>query len=101
MKQVVKFVYDFRLGINIPQFDKDWEEYSTLEQSYIIDRWEQERAKIPDRIKLVEKEIMEKQELMFEMSFEEYCKVHEEIVDKASVINELNIWFRTQGEVTE
>lgn len=95
-----KFVHDKRLGISIPHFDKDWDEYTVEEQHKIIDQWEKERAKIPDRVKELEQEIISKQDSMFDMSFEDYIEVHKEIVDLSSAINDLNIWFRTHGEIS-
>ncbi|TCS84187.1 hypothetical protein [Tepidibacillus fermentans] len=97
----VQFIYDDRLGIHIPDFRVDWEDLSLNEQLKVIDRWEKERAKIPDRIKELEEEIMKKQDEMFEIPFEEFVEVHKEIVDLSSAINDLNIWFRTHGHVTE
>lgn len=95
-----RFLLDPRLGIKIPHFDKEWEEYTEEEQLDAIGQWEHERAKIPDRIKTLEMKIIEKQEAMFEMSFEEYCEVHKDVIDLASSINDLNIWYRTEGYVT-
>ncbi len=95
-----QFVFDKRLGISVPHFDKDWEDYTFEEQHKIIDLWEKERAKIPDRVKEIEQEILDKQEMMFKMSFEDYVELHKEIVDMSSAINDLNIWFRTHGEIS-
>lgn len=95
-----KFKFDERLGISLPFFEGEWESLSNLEQIKIINQWEKERAKIPDRIKELEQKILDMQETMFDMSFEEYCEIHKEIVSLSSTINDLNIWFRTHGEVT-
>lgn len=95
------FNLDKKLGIKIPHFEKDWDVYTMEEQLNIIRLWEHERAKIPDRIKEIEHEIIEKQELMYDMDFDEYCNLHKEIVDMASAINDLNIWFRTDGHITK
>ncbi len=95
-----KFKFDEKLGINIPIFEKEWEEFSVQEQLKIIQVWEKERASIPDRIKELEKKIDQLQELMYEIEFNEFIKIHEEIVDMASAINSLNIWYRTEGELT-
>jgi len=95
------FIADHRLGINIPVFQKAWEGYSEKEQEEIIQLWERERAKIPDRIKKIEQEISEKQNVMLHLSFEAYCELHKKIVDMASIINDLNIWYRTEGTITK
>jgi len=97
----VQFVYDDRLGIHIPDFKVDWEELSPVEQMQVIDQWEKQRAKIPDRVKKLEEKIMEKQDKMFEIPFEEYVEIHKDIIDMSSAINDLNIWFRTHGQVTD
>lgn len=99
--QKYRFLHNERLGIRIPQFDLDWDEYNQQEQISIIREWEKERARIPDRIKDIELKIEEMQDLMFEIEFEEYIKIHEQIVDMASAINDLNIWYRTEGEITK
>jgi len=95
------FTFNSKLGIMVPSFTKDWEEYNREEQIYVIQEWEIERSKIPDRIKQIEAKILETQEKMFEMTFEEYCEVHEKIVEMAGAINDLNILFRTQGDLTK
>ena len=95
-----RFIFNSRLGIHVPEFDQEWESYSVKDQSDIIQRWDQERAKIPDQIRKLEHEIIRKQDAMFEMSFEEYLIVHRQIVDLASRINDLNIWYRTEGHIT-
>ena len=96
----VQFIYDERLGIHVPDFLVDWEELSLEEQLSVIDQWEKERSKIPDRVKDLENEIMEKQDKMFEIPFEDYIEIHKEIIDLSSAINDLNIWFRTHGQVS-
>ncbi|MFV9510642.1 hypothetical protein [Tepidibacillus sp. LV47] len=101
IEKKVQFVYNDRLGIHIPDFQVDWEDLSLDEQVAVIDRWERERAKIPDRIKELEEEILRKQDIMFQIPFEEYVEVHKEIIDLSSAINDLNIWFRTHGQITE
>lgn len=95
-----KFVLDKRMGIKLPKLNKDWEEFTHEDQVEIIRTWESERAKIPERIKEIEEEIMEKQDSMFDISFEDYIKLHTDIVDLSSALNDLYIWFRTEGELT-
>lgn len=95
-----EFVFNKKLGIRIPHLTKEWDEYSLEEQKDIIHQWENERAKIPDRVKEIENEIEELQDLMFKIEFDEYVKVHKEIVEMSSAINDLNIWYRTEGELT-
>ncbi|WP_339062829.1 hypothetical protein [Tepidibacillus marianensis] len=96
----VQFIYDDRLGIHIPDFKVDWVDLSLIEQMQVIDQWEKQRSKIPDRVKELEEKIMEKQDKMFEIPFEEYVELHKEIIDMSSAINDLNIWFRTHGQFT-
>lgn len=96
------YSFDFvpKLGIHVPTFHLDWDEYSIKEQLDIIHQWEKERAKIPDRIKEIEVKIGELQDKMFEMEFDEYCVIHDDIINMASAINDLNIWFRIEGELS-
>lgn len=96
-----EFRYIERLGIKIPFFNRDWDELDKQTQLEVIRQWETERAKIPDRIKDIENEIIRLQDKMFEIEFEEYYEIHKDIVDMSSAINDLNIWFRTDGEVTK
>ncbi len=93
------FVYDERLGIKLPSLALDWEEYSDEERAEILLIWEEIRAKIPDRIILLEKVIDEKQrQLSQEENFDRSCRLNSEIAELASVINDLNIWFRVQQD---
>ncbi|MCF6092997.1 hypothetical protein L1765_03180 [Microaerobacter geothermalis] len=95
----VEFVYDKRLGISLPVLHVEWEELSREEQQSIIHQWEEIRGKIPDRILELEKQIKEKQELLAtEEHFESSCRLNCEISELASIINDLNIWFRTTQE---
>lgn len=95
-----QFVLDERLGIPLPVLTHDWEEYSREEQAQMLMIWETIRARIPDRIIALEKEINEKQAQLFqEEDFEISCRLNHEIAELASVINDLNIWFRVQQDV--
>lgn len=94
-----QFSYDERLGIRVPELHHDWEEYSADERSDILLEWEEIRAKIPDRIIQLEAIINEKQARMFEEDdFVRSCELNSEIAELASVINDLNIWFRVQQD---
>jgi hypothetical protein len=60
---------------------------------------EEIRATIPDRIIQLEAIIIEKQKQMFEEeNFARSCELNSEIHELASVINDLNIWFRVQQD---
>ncbi|WP_204516801.1 hypothetical protein [Brevibacillus fulvus] len=77
----------------------DWEEYTAAERSEILLEWETIRAKIPDRILALEKVIITKQDQLFEEEdFERSCELNSEIAELASIINDLNIWFRVQQD---
>ncbi|GGK20363.1 hypothetical protein GCM10010965_11730 [Caldalkalibacillus thermarum] len=94
-----QFQLDQRLGIYIPVLDRDWEAYSVAEQAQILKQWEQYRSDIPGRIKELERLIEQKQEaLNNESDFERSCQLNDEIAELASMINDLNIWFRIQEE---
>lgn len=94
-----QFSYDERLGIRLPVLYRDWEEYSADERGDILLEWEEIRAKIPDRIIQLEAIINEKQARMFEEEdFLRSCQLNSEIAELASVINDLNIWFRVQQD---
>ncbi|MBM7644813.1 gas vesicle protein [Scopulibacillus daqui] len=95
------FVYDKRLGIQIPVLEKTWEEYHQETQEQIISDWEKIRGKIPDRIKQLEGEIAEKQnQLSQEENFEKSCRLNSKIADLASTINDLWIWYRTPLKIS-
>lgn len=94
-----KFVFDPKLGIKIPHFQIDWEHFTQDEQTEIISLWEQERAKIPERIKQLEQEIHDLHRSMEDMDFAQYCEMHKEVISLASAINDLNIWYRTEAEI--
>ncbi|WP_202081051.1 hypothetical protein [Caldalkalibacillus salinus] len=94
-----QFVFDERLGISLPVLEKPWEDYSLAEQSQMILEWESHRSDIPDRIKEIEKIIIGKQQMLsVEENFQRSCELNKDIAELASVINDLNIWFRIQQD---
>jgi hypothetical protein len=94
-----QFIYDDRLGISVPVLAKEWDQYSSEEQSQILFDWEDYRSDIPGRIKQIERIIEKKQsELNQEDNFLRSCQLNSEIAQLASTINDLNIWFRIQEE---
>ncbi|MFS0554184.1 hypothetical protein [Brevibacillus sp. 179-C9.3 HS] len=94
-----QFIRDERLGIRLPQLQLDWEDYSNTERADILLEWEEIRATIPDQIHRVEKVIIEKTKQMSEEdNFMRSCELNSEIHELASVINDLNIWFRVQQD---
>ena len=95
------FSFDQRLGIPVPNLQKDWDLYSAEQQQQILFEWEQIRGNIPDRIKQLEKLINESQEeLNREENFERSCLLNCNIADLASVINDLWLYYRTQQDVS-
>ncbi|WP_050616046.1 hypothetical protein [Bacillus testis] len=95
------FVYNERLGISIPKNTIDWEGVSTVEQQQILFLWEENRGKIPDRIKEIEMEINRKQTLLDEEDdFPNSCIINSEIADLASSINELWLWYRFEPSLS-
>lgn len=96
------FIVDQRLGIPIPELDKEWEEYSEKIRLQILFRWEIIRGSIPDRIADLEKEINVKQaELFDENDFNRSCDLNTEIAELASIINDLWLWFRTNQDLSD
>lgn len=94
-----QFTLDERLGIRLPDFPHEWEEYSHEERADILLEWEEIRATIPDRIIRVEAVIIEKTKQMAEEDdFAISCELNHDIHELASVINDLNIWFRVQQD---
>ncbi|MDG5789083.1 hypothetical protein QA612_16625 [Evansella sp. AB-P1] len=95
------FVKDERLGISIPNLDRDWKSYTLKEQSMILSSWEKERAKIPDKIKELEKIVTYKtKELLVENNGDKMEQLNNEIMTFASMINDLNILFRIEPTLT-
>ncbi len=93
-------MWNERLGIPLPQLDRDFEEYSDREQASILLRWEEIRGTIPDRVKQLERVIIQKQnQLNVEDNFRESCRLNSEIADLASTINELHLWFRVNQDM--
>lgn len=83
------FSHNGRLGIPIPAFDREWDEYSPKTQQMILFQWEKIRGRIPDRIAELEVDINRKQsELSDEGNFERSCRLNSEISELASVIND-------------
>ncbi|WLR50215.1 hypothetical protein LC040_13140 [Bacillus tianshenii] len=96
------FIYDERLGIELPMLEEEWSAYTEQTQQTILSHWEKVRGKIPDRIADIEVIINRKQAaLNIEEDFDTSCRLNSEISDLASVINDLWIWYRTNEDVTE
>ncbi|MEI2355727.1 hypothetical protein [Mesobacillus zeae] len=97
------FKNDSRLGIPVPDLDREWEweAYPAEVQDRILLHWENIRGSIPDRIVDLEKIINKKQsQLEDEQDFKKSCCLKSEITELASVINELWLWYRTSQDVT-
>lgn len=96
------FSFDHRLGIYIPNLHKSWELYDSITQHELLFQWEQIRGGIPDRIKVIENSINEKQErLNIEEDFHVSCKLNSEIAELASAINDLWLLYRMNQEITK
>lgn len=94
------FLYDARLGIEVPHLSEDWHAYSVADRTAIINRWEHIRGAIPDKIKALEGEINKKQaRLNEEDNFTKSCELNTEIAELASRINDLHLWFRVNQHV--
>lgn len=99
MKEI--FSFDARLGIPIPVFTKEWEEYNKTEQQEILFLWEKIRGGIPDRIKELEHSINAKQaRLSDESDFTMSCQLNSEIAGLASTINDLWLWYRVNQDIS-
>ncbi len=95
------FIYNERLGIQIPALDKDWEDIPAEVQQAILLKWEQIRGHIPDLIKELEHSINTKQhQLSDESNFETSCLLNSQISELASIINDLWIWYRTNQDIS-
>ncbi|MFD2329707.1 hypothetical protein ACFSR7_10690 [Cohnella sp. GCM10020058] len=97
-----RFPLDSRLGIPLPRFDVRWEEMNVLERAGVVERWELIRGRIPDAIMAREADIRRLlDELFEEEDFVRCCSLNEEIAEAASVIHDLQIWYRTQQDFEE
>ncbi len=96
------FVYNSRLRIHLPYLTNEWHAYSSQEQESVLLEWERVRGAIPDRIHEIEVEIEQLQgELSQEEGFDKSCRINGEISERASQINDLWIWYRTNPEKTQ
>lgn len=91
-----QFVWNDRLGIRVPALKQDWDALTRSQQAAILAYWEEMRGTIPDRVKSLEAQISVKQDHLFrEEDFGTACQLNQDIMELASRINDLNIWFRT------
>lgn len=94
-----EFVVDERLGIPLPVLDREWDEYGEDDRAKILLRWEQIRGAIPDRIRDLERLIVDKQaELNRETDFPACCRLNTDIAELASVITDLHLWYRVHQD---
>lgn len=95
------FGFDHRLGIQIPHFSMEWDDYSLNTQEAILLHWQQIRGSIPDRIFDLEQTINLKQaQLSDESDFSRSCELNSEIAELASIINDLWIWYRQDPNIS-
>lgn len=96
-----EFVYDERLGIELPLLHEDWNALTVAERSDILRIWEHIRGRIPDRIQQLERVIVEKQNrLNVEDDFPRSCALNSEIAELASRITDLHLWYRADQDVS-
>ncbi|WP_108671287.1 hypothetical protein [Peribacillus acanthi] len=96
------FIYDERLGINIPDLQRNWDDIHVDEQQILLLQWEKIRGSIPDRIKELERIIDNMQmQLSSENDFEISCRLNTEIAQHASIINDLWLWYRANQGVSQ
>jgi hypothetical protein len=97
-----EFVHDERLGIAVPVLTHDWFVYSKADQEAMIVRWEGIRARIPDRVKVLEDVINGHQsEIAEEDNWDRVCEHYEEVYRIASIINDLNIWMAIEQHTSD
>lgn len=96
-----EFVYDERLGIELPVLHEQWEMLSEQERSELLHEWERIRGRIPNRIFELERMIIEKQaRLNTEENFPLSCILNTEISELASCITDLHLWFRADQDAS-
>ncbi|MBP2001303.1 hypothetical protein J2Z69_002346 [Paenibacillus shirakamiensis] len=96
------FVYNDRLGIEVPEFDIPFEQFPLQERLHIIEVWESIRGNIPSKIMDLEREIVIRlYDLGEEDNFEASCQINTDIAELASIINDLLIWYRVSADVTD
>ncbi|MBL0386517.1 hypothetical protein JJB07_07635 [Tumebacillus sp. ITR2] len=97
-----EFVFNERLGIQIPVQHHEWHEYTRAEQEDLIHRWESIRSRIPDRIKELEEIIEDRQlKIAVEDDWDRVVELYEDVFFIASVINDLNNWMRLEPSTTD
>ncbi|MEF3302658.1 hypothetical protein [Paenibacillus sp. GYB003] len=96
-----EFVYDERLGIELPLLHEEWNALSAEERAALLHDWERIRGRIPDRIRQLELLIVQKQNrLDVEDDFPLSCSLNTEIAELASRITDLHLWFRADQDVS-
>lgn len=96
------FSFDHRLGIPIPNLEKEWTEHCEETQQAILFHWEKIRGSIPDRIAELEQSINQKQaQLSDENNFKKSCELNSEIAELASIINDLWLWYRANQTMAD
>lgn len=97
-----QFAWDDRLGIALPRFASSWEAMDAGERAAVVERWECIRGRIPDAIRVREAEIRRLLDDLFEEEdFGACCLLNGEIAEAASVVHDLQIWYRTQQDLEE
>jgi len=90
------FTFDTRLGVNVLRKDLDWNQYTEEERKKIWSQWQLLCSGMTNRVSELEKEIMERYELMYSAKTEdELHRLNDEMMEMASVICDLNILARS------
>ncbi|MCL6446121.1 MAG: hypothetical protein K6T83_22200 [Alicyclobacillus sp.] len=89
------FRFDSRLGIELPDFPRPFEDMPQADQEEDLVRWETIRARIPEQIMKFEAIIEDLlQQVHHEEDWDIIAAHFAQISDFASRINELNTWRR-------
>lgn len=94
------FEFDKRLGIEVPAWEDSWDKLAWDEKALVLEKWEHTRGSIPERIKELERHIVEKQNVLNEEEqFEVSCQLNSEIAELASQIIDLHLWYQVHQDI--
>lgn len=86
------FDYDKRLGIDLPVLNVPFESLDEDERGKFFKELRAISASIPEKIKLLDEEYMEKYEEL-EKDIDNFYEIMDELNDISKKISELNVWF--------
>lgn len=94
------FRFDERLGIEVPDFPAAYEDMDADTQGRIVAEWERIRARIPDRIIVIESQITALlREIEQDDDWDAIVRRFHTISDLASQISDLNGWRRIDPHI--